>query len=60
MRNKVVLKINWFDLCEKAWFPWQPAKRFSRMAVYLQKSRKRIDGIETSQKRETKCLPVNP
>ena len=36
MRNKVVLKINLFDLCEKAWFPWQPAMRFSRMGVYLQ------------------------
>ena len=31
MRNKVVLKINWLDLCEKAWFPWQPAMRFLRM-----------------------------
>ena len=31
MRNKVVLKINWVDLCEKAWFPWQPVMHFSRM-----------------------------
>ena len=33
MGNKVVLKINWFDLCEYAWFPWQPVMRFSRMGV---------------------------
>ena len=24
VQNKVVLKMNWFWLCENAWFPWQP------------------------------------
>ena len=36
MRNKVVLKINWFGLCENAWFPWQPVMLFSRKGVDLQ------------------------
>ena len=36
MRNKVVLKINWFGLCEDAWFLWQPVMLFSRKGVDLQ------------------------
>ena len=36
MRNKVVLKINWFGLCEDAWFPWQPVMLFSIKGVDLQ------------------------
>ena len=40
---------------------WRPANgvvyTFAKMCV---KSRKSIDGIETSQKRDSKCLPVNP
>ena len=36
MRNKVVLKINLFGLCENAWFPWQPVMLFSSKGVDLQ------------------------
>ena len=36
MRKKVVQKINWFGLCENAWFPWQPVMLFSRKGVDLQ------------------------
>ena len=31
MRNAVVFKIFLYELCENAWFPWQPLISFSRM-----------------------------
>ena len=35
VQNKVVLKINWYGLCENTWFPWQPVIRFSIIRVDL-------------------------
>ena len=34
MRNKVVLKINLFGLCENAWFQWQPIIRSKLGQIY--------------------------
>ena len=57
MRNKVVLKINWFGLCENEWFPRQPVMLFSRMGVYLQNQSYPSFYLSMTTKRGTKLKP---
>ena len=39
----ITVKINTFESCKIAWFPWQPIMQFLRMGAYLQNTHIKAD-----------------